>query len=453
MITDGANPNSRTYTVVIDHLVKSGNLDPALEIFKLLPWMRIRRTSKQYNVLAEALSSSDRFEELEYLIKEMRSDGILAGRSMRESIAKLRSAGFIKSTEEFASELSSNKKIEYVVDEYEGETDDDEEEDDGGEDNAGGDRIRLKPWMDPAALARALNAWDPAEVQALESAGFVWTPRLVCKILRSFKKPQPAWEFFCWVSYQPGDFTHDRQTVARMISILARAGHVELVDRLLSKLKSEQIQLPFATVRLAIDFYGLSTRPEPAIKLYRNAESVCGPLTRSNRVLLCSSLLRTLVKCKRKHEAIELLEEMMTDGVLPDLQTFSGLMQYFAENGDLKNVHRLFGLVRQCELEPDGYMYRVLIRAYCKNERAALGMRVFEEMTSAGLVPDRGTKGLLVKSLWKEGKLREAALVEERCEGVEERMPVALPGHVWTVSEKDFRRVCDIYSGCFRGEM
>ncbi|ONK63888.1 uncharacterized protein A4U43_C07F19960 [Asparagus officinalis] len=417
----------------------------------MLPMMRTRRTSKQYNVLAEALSALDRFDELDSLVKEMKSDGILAGRTMRESIAKLRSAGFVESTDEYVDELAPNAKIGCVVDESDEETDDDDDE--AGDEITVSDRIRLKPWLDPISLTRALNGWDPSEVKALESAGFVWTPRLVCKILRSFRKPEPAWEFFCWVSYQPGDFTHNPQTVSRMIATLARSGHVELIERLLSKLKSEQILLPFATIRLAIDFYGLSKKPEPAIKLYRSAESICGPLTQTNRVLLCSSLLRTVVKCRRKYEAMELLEEMMGDGVLLDIQTFSGLMQFFAEEGDLKSVHKLFGLVRQCGLEPDGYMYRVLIRAYCKNERAVLGLRVFEEMRSLGLVLDRGTKGLLVKSLWKEGKLREAAAVEERFEGLGERIPTVLPGHVWTVSEADFRRVCDIYSGCFkRGE-
>ena len=52
-------------------------------------------------------------------------------------------------------------------------------------------------------------------------------------------------------------------------------------------------------------------------------------------------------------------------------------------------------------------------------QRAAEGLRVFDEMRAAGVAPDATTKALLVKSLWREGKLREAALVEERCEDVE----------------------------------
>lgn len=164
-----------------------------------------------------------------------------------------------------------------------------------------------------------------------------------------------------------------------------------------------------------------------------------------------------MAKCRRGRDALVLLEEMMAAerGVVPDLQTFSGLMQSLAGAGDLSGVHRLFGLVRQCELQPDAYMYCVLVRAYCKRERAALALKLFDEMRGAGVAPDVGTKALLVKSLWKEGKLREAALVEERCEeilaaGGKDGLPKAAPGHVWTVSAADLDKVYDIYSGCFR---
>lgn len=62
-------------------------------------------------------------------------------------------------------------------------------------------------------------------------------------------------------------------------------------------------------------------------------------------------------------------------------------------------------------------------------QRAAEGLRVFDEMRAAGVAPDATTKALLVKSLWREGKLREAALVEERCEELAGGLPEASPLH------------------------
>ena len=456
MVSEGALPNARTYTVVIAHLASAGFADQALEVFRILPSLRLRRTTRQYNVLAEALAATDRFDQLRWLVREMAAvDGVMPGPQMRAAIAAMREAGHIDCTEDFVEELSPNARIGYAVDDVEGDGESEEEDDDNGDANHG-DRDRgnrekqsLKPWLDPRELARALDGWDPREVSDLEAAGLVWTPRLVCKLLRAFKKAETAWKFFCWVACRPGGFAHDRHTVARMVAILARAGHVELVERLLAKVRADGILLPFATVRLVIDFYGLSKKADAATRVFREAESICGPISRPNLALLCSSLLRTMAKCRRALDAMDLLEEMMARGVLPDLQTFSGLMEHLAGAGDLKGVHRLLGLVRQCELQPDGYMYSVLVKAYCKRERAALALRVFDEMRAAGLTPDAPTKALLVKSLWREGKLREAALVEERCEDVAGGLPEASPGHVWTASAADLKKVLDIYSGCF----
>uniref|UniRef100_J3KWQ3 Pentacotripeptide-repeat region of PRORP domain-containing protein n=1 Tax=Oryza brachyantha TaxID=4533 RepID=J3KWQ3_ORYBR len=454
MVREGALPNARTYTVVIAHLASAGFVDQALEVFRLLPSLRARRTTRQYNVLAEALAAAGKFEQLRWLVREMvAGDGVMPGPQMRAAIAAMREEGHTEGTEDFLEELSPNERIGYAVDDVEGEGDSEEEEDD--EDAANRDKGRgraqatLKPWLDPRELARALEGWEPREVAELEAAGIVWTPRLVCKLLRAFKKAETAWEFFCWVACRPGGFAHDRHTVARMVAILARAGHVELVERLLGKVRSDGILLPFATVRLVIDFYGLSKKADAAIRVFREADSICGALSRPNLTLLCSSLLRTLAKCRRGVDAMELLEEMMARGVLPDLQTFSGLMEHLAGAGDLKGVHRLLGLVRQCDLQPDGYMYSVLVRAYCKQERAALALKLFDEMRGAGVAPDAPTKALLVKSLWREGKLREAAQVEERCEDTAGGLPEASPGHVWTASAADLEKVFDIYYGCF----
>jgi len=84
-----------------------------------------------------------------------------------------------------------------------------------------------------------------------------------------------------------------------------------------------------------------------------------------------SSLLQTLTKCKRDSDAIDVLEEMILCGIFPDTWTFSGLMYHFASQGDTKTVQKLLAMVRQNGVEPDAYMYKVLIQVYCKCESAA----------------------------------------------------------------------------------
>lgn len=453
MIEEGALPNCRTYTVIIQHLIKFEKLDSAVKLFKMLPLMRIRRTLMQYSVLVEAFTSADKLDVVKTLLNEMRADGILPGRAMLLSLERMKEAGYVDEADGLIKEMMPDERIKSIGYSLVSAEDDVDDEDEG----AGGlhgvdkDEIQLKPWLDPAALASALQYWEDEEVAALEGANFMWTSRLVCKLIRNFKSPETAWEFFCWVAHQP-EFVHDIYTISRMIAKLARHGCVQLVDQLLFKIKREGMMLSFSTVRLIIDFYGFSRRGDAALNVFRNVKTICGPLSQSSLLILYSSLLRTLAKCQMNAEAFDILEDMILSGIRPDVQTFSGLMHHYALQGDIKTVQRLFGMVKQCDLEPDAYMYKILICAYCKCERASLALRIFEDMRNSQLMPDAVTKQTLVKSLWKEGKLREAARVEEMSEEVGDNLPLALPGHLYTVSTADLIMVYRIYSGCFREE-
>ncbi|KAF4393209.1 hypothetical protein G4B88_001943 [Cannabis sativa] len=442
LVDEGAIPNCRTYTIMIEHLVNSGMLCSAMEVFKVLPLMRIKRTLNQYSLLAEGFTGVKQFDKVKTLLEEMQVDGILPGRAMNLSLERMKEAGFVEETEKFLKEMLPNKQIKNIECCVESS---DEDENDGSEDSSlvvGGDsvEVQLKPWIDPRALASALQKWNPEEVKALEEAKFVWTSRLFCKILRNINSPETAWKFFCWVACQPG-FTHDIYTVQRTMTLLARHGCAELVDKLIFKIRKEGMRLPFCTIRLIIDFYGISKNADAALKVFHDHRDLCGTISKFNMLLLYSSLLRTLTKCRRNSDALDVLEEMILQEICPDIQTFSGLMHHFAVHGDIKTVQKLFQMVKQSGIKPDAYMFKVLIQAYCKCERAALAWRVFEDMRNLNLTPDFPTKELLVQSLWKEGKRREAAAVEENCEEISDVLPLRLRGHIWTVSSADFTRL------------
>ncbi|KAF3488683.1 hypothetical protein F2Q69_00055033 [Brassica cretica] len=452
MINNGGIPNSRTFTIMIEHLVKSGNLDAAMEVFETLPSMRITRTLKHYSVLVEAFVDAQRFDRVKTLLAEMKADGKFPSRRMFEPLQRMREAGFEQETGEFLTEMLPDERIKDVS-MYSMCNPSDSEEEKEEEEPQRDAQVKLKPWLDTKALANSLKKWNPDTVAALEEANFVWTNVLVCKMLRNFRSSETAWSFFCWVAVQPG-FTHDSYTIERMMAMLARDGQVELVDKLISKVRIEGIKLPFSTIRLIIDLYGVSKKPEAAIKVFRHDRTtLCGSVSGFNLMLLYSSLLRTLTKCKRNAEALETLEEMVSTGVSPDIQTFSGLMYHFALQGEIQAVQRLFSMVRQIGLEPDPYMLKLLVQAYCRCERSVLAFRVFQDMKDLNLIPDRETKELLVRSLWREEKRKEAAAVEESSYCDEDGdsssvLRLTLKGHVWNFSSRDIARVYNLYRDC-----
>jgi len=71
-------------------------------------------------------------------------------------------------------------------------------------------------------------------------------------------------------------------------------------------------------------------------------------------------------------------------------------------------------------------------------------------MRSSNLIPNAATKDLLVKSLWKEGKQKEASIVEESGDKINSVRSHKQHGHKWTVNSEDLARVYSLYSNCFK---
>ncbi|KAL2905666.1 hypothetical protein RDABS01_004376 [Bienertia sinuspersici] len=448
IMEEGAIPNSRTFTIVIKHLVNSGKVEVAKEVFYILPRMRVKRTLRQYSLLMESFSSSQQLEAMKSLVGEMKMEGVLPPRSMLPSLQRMCEAGVLEESDDFVKEMVPDNRIPNIKLRIDLNNDDEEEDGDDCSSQADTDTVQLKSWLDPSALAKALQHWRDVDICALEDAKLVWTSRLVCKMVRHFKSPPTAWQFFLWVANQPG-FVHDIHTYSGMITKVARSGRVDLADDILLKLKSEGIELKISTIRQILDFYGLFREGDAALRVFHDVNKLCGEVPKFDMVLLYSSLVRTLLKCGRDHDAINSVKEMFSLGFYPDAQTFSGLIHHFAVRGDFKTVQTLFGMVKQCGVEPDAYMYKTLVRAYCKHGRATLALRLFEDMRNTGLAPDSKTKSLLVKSLWKEGRLREASFVEETYEERNDILPLPSTGQMFNVSSADLRNVHDLYSGSF----
>ncbi|XP_074275250.1 pentatricopeptide repeat-containing protein At5g66631 [Silene latifolia] len=449
LMQGGNIPNSRTFTIVIEHLVDTGNVDRAKDVFYVLPLMRVKHTTRQYLVLVEAFLNLKRYDVVESLLREMKTEGILPPRSLCNLLKCAVETGFLEGIDEFVEEMEPDdriKKIELLENQ---KIDENEEDADEFISDAGIDPVKLKPWLDPSALASALRDWKADDVSALEDAKIVWTGRLVCKMIRHFKLPQTAWLFFCWVTDQPG-FVHDIHTYSGLITKLSSHGMVDLVDDILLKVKNEEIKLPFNTVRQVIDFYGLSRNGDAALRVFHDVEGLCGSISEHDMASVYSSLLRTLLKCGRDQESMHFVEQMFSKGIHPDSQTFSGLMHHFAAKGDLRTVQNLFNLFRQSGVQSDAYVYKTLIHTYCKCGKATLALRFFEDMRNSGLMPDGATKSLLVKCLWKEGRLKEASVVQGGCKETNDILPLPSSSQLFNINSADLVKIQRLYCDSFQ---
>ncbi|KAM1261916.1 hypothetical protein ACFX13_027813 [Malus domestica] len=140
------------------------------------------------------------------------------------------------------------------------------------------------------------------------------------------------------------------------------------------------------------------------------------PLMRANRTLnQFSVLVEACVGVEQFDEVKNLLDEIRVDGILPGHDMLLSLeriqkagfvhetdefLREMLPNEGTKSISiisgdddedigddKFFTMVRQSGVQPDVYMFKVLIQAYCKCGRAALGLRkrvVRNSFSSAG---------------------------------------------------------------------
>jgi pentatricopeptide repeat protein len=418
---ENAVPNPRTYTTMIEHLVSSGKLDSAIEVFHILPRMRIKRSSRMYTALLKGFMDARRFEVVSDLRNEMQIDGVFL--PLRQCSHE------------------------------EGEDDDDDE--DGGD----------------VELASKIK-FEPEILSALDDTNMTWTSVLVCKILWRMlpdNSIEDIWAFYRWLGNKPGRFTHDAYTASTMLKILTlwwgrndflREKEKEKRFRdywdgeLIRKIKEDGISLSYVTLNYIID----RRTVQGVLRLFRRAEEICHPLSKFHLMILYSSLMRRVTHKQYVdfrgpfdfRGPLDFLDEMILRGILPDIPTFTGLMQYFSVRKDLRTVLKLFRMVRLNNLKPDAFMFQILIRAYLRRGKVELAFKAFQDMRDSNFMPDSATKALLVKHLSKEGMSEEVTVVEAGSEEINHLPPLPLHGYIWNVSSFDLKRVYDIYFDSFR---
>ncbi|KAK2973566.1 hypothetical protein RJ640_014490 [Escallonia rubra] len=450
-------PNTRTYSIMIEHLASAGKFESAKQVFDILPRMRIKRTARQYSVLLGAFTEMKSFDVVRSLICEMQLDGILPGQSTRLALQSMMESGLMEEVDALVRQLlpdgtrGSLEDIDFGFTSSSSESEKDDDEDKSFESKP----MRPLVDVDPRFFAKSFWNLNPETIFAMERVDFEWTTPLVCKVIRNLRQIDRAWNFFQWLekSKPRGRFRHNVYTVSTMIAILAAAGRGDdRMDELLSKIKREGIKLPFFTVKLIIDFHKNNYYTvDPAIKILREIEQFCDPLPEFNMKILYCSLFRTLSwKRNSGSNVVVMLNEMIFQrGILPDIQTFTGLIYYFGRRyKDLKTVKYLSEMVGQCDLERDVHFFQILIRAYVWCRKPGDAYRVFEEMRKSNMMPDFTTRNVLCKGLKMENKLNEIAAIKSTLDN-DAVLPLTWHGYIFKVSFADLSRIYDIYSSSF----
>lgn len=106
-----------------------------------------------------------------------------------------------------------------------------------------------------------------------------------------------------------------------------------------------------------------------------------------------------LRKQKKREEALAFMENMLKEGIVPDIVTFNCLLEDLSDIGKTVEANKLRLLAQSKGLEPDGMMYRILVSGFTRERKRKEGQILVDEMLDKDFIPDLATYNRLIDGL------------------------------------------------------
>jgi pentatricopeptide repeat protein len=116
---------------------------------------------------------------------------------------------------------------------------------------------------------------------------------------------------------------------------------------------------------------------------------------------------------KKTKEAVELVEEMKSKGVKPNLFSFNAVIKGFINEGNLEEAKLWYNKIGQSSLAPDRMIFNMLIPFFCEKGEVDLAFNLCKEILKRKFVVDVSLLQLVVDGLVKESKMEEANMLVE----------------------------------------
>merc|ERR1719428_417500 len=125
-------------------------------------------------------------------------------------------------------------------------------------------------------------------------------------------------------------------------------------------------------------------------------------------------MLDACAKCCTMSRATQLLEDMRSSLVEPDIITYSTLVKGYCLEGDIDRGFAVLEEMKKDEkLAPDEIMFNSLLDGCAKHHRVDDALRILEEMPGVGVTPSNYTLSILVKLLGRARRLGQAFRIVE----------------------------------------
>lgn len=362
------SPNTSSFDIVINTLLKDGKLDLALSLFREMIRIGCMQNVLLYNNLIDGLCNANRLEESYELLREMEESGFIPTHFTLNSIF-----GCLCRRQDVVGALNLVRKM----------------------------RIQgHEPWVKHNTLLIKELCKHGKEVEAFRfltdmvQEGFL--PDIVCYSaavagLIDIKRIDLALELFhhiCSHGCCPDVVAHNI-----IISGLCKAQRVAEAEDLFNEMITKGLIPSVATYNLLINGWCKSGNIDQAMLcLSRMLEKERG----TPNVITYTTLIDGLCIAGRPDDAIMLWNEMEEKGCAPNRVAFMALINGLCKCGRPEAALVHFRMMREKGMKPDVYVFVALISAFLSALNPHLAFEILKEMVDEGNFPDPLDKNYLV---------------------------------------------------------
>jgi len=216
-------------------------------------------------------------------------------------------------------------------------------------------------------------------------------------------------------------------TYGCMLDACVSNGAIDDAMRLFQELKMKIPDFSRNTVVYSTLIKGFAQRKEMqrAVQLYNEMVSdgvTCNLVTFNTLIDACS-------RVGDMERAASLFSDMCEQGVTPDLITYSTIIKGYCVNGDLEQAIQLFTMMRKRGIVPDAILFNSILDGCAKKQMRTLTEQVLNDMETADIAPSNFTLSILVKLY---GRCRDLDTAFDRVDFLPRKHGFEVNAHVYT---------------------
>uniref|UniRef100_K3ZZ84 Pentacotripeptide-repeat region of PRORP domain-containing protein n=1 Tax=Setaria italica TaxID=4555 RepID=K3ZZ84_SETIT len=245
---------------------------------------------------------------------------------------------------------------------------------------------------------------EPRVASALDALGVAVSPELVAEVLKNLSNAGVlALAFFRWAERQEG-FRYTADSFHNLIEALGKIKQFRLVWSLVETMRCRCL-LSKDTFKLIVRRYARARKVKEAVETFEKM----GSFGLKTELSDYNWLIDALSKSKQVKKGHAIYKEMKRKAkFVPDLKTYTVLMEGWGHEKDLLMVRTVYQEMLDAGIRPDVVAYGMLISAFCKSGKCDEAIKVFHEMEVSACMPSPHVYCMLINGLGSEERLDEA---------------------------------------------